>query len=81
MADIQYVGYVILKNHTIFAKLSTHKFSGSLIMNFTSDFRNSKWRTQNGGYNILETQRFSWNIVLQGFWGRWLQIRHRIFGI
>ena len=26
--------------------------------------------------NILETQRFSWNFVLQRFWGHWLRIRH-----
>ena len=38
-------------------------------MNLTSDFQNSKWRTQYGGQNILETQRFSWNFVLRGFWG------------
>ena len=42
--------------------------------NLTSDFRNSKWRTKYGGHNILETQRFSWNLVLQGFWGYWLRI-------
>ena len=67
MADIQYVGHVILKNHTITAKLCTEKFSGWLIMNLTSDFRNSKWRTQYGGHNILGSQRFSHNSVLQGF--------------
>ena len=72
---------VILKNDTITAKLCTSKLSGWLIMNLTSDFRNSKWRTQYGGHNILETQRFSWNLVIQGFWGRWLRIRHQIFGI
>ena len=49
-----------------------HDFRGTLysvafelIMNLTSDFRNSKWRTQYRGHNILQTQRFSWNFVLQ----------------
>ena len=50
----------------ISAKLCTEKLLTSLIMNLTSDFRNSKWRTQYGVHNILETQRFSWNFVLQG---------------
>ena len=27
----------------------------------------------------METQRFSWNFVLQGFWDRWLRIWHRMF--
>ena len=36
-------------------------------MNLTSDFRNSKWRTQYGGHNILESQRFSWNFVPKVF--------------
>ena len=49
-----------------------------MIMHLTSDLQNSKWRTQYGGHNILETQRFAWNFVLRGFWGRWLPIWHRI---
>ena len=61
------------------AKPCTQKLLRWLIMNLTSDFRNSKWRTQYGGHNISETQRFSWNFVLQGFWGRWLRIWHRIY--
>ena len=65
-------------NHTIFAKLCIQKLLGSLIMNLTSDFRNSRWRTKYGGHNILETQWFSWKFVLQGIWGRWLRFWHRI---
>ena len=64
-------------NHTISAKLCTQKLLGSLIMNLISDFRNSKWPTQYSWHNIFETQRFSLNFVLRGFWGCWLRIWHR----
>ena len=64
---------------TIFVELCAPRFLRSLITNLTSDFRNSKWRTQYGRHNILETQWFSRNFVLKGFWDRWLRIWHRIF--
>ena len=55
------------ENATNFVELSIPMFLRSLITNLSSDFRNSKWQTQYGGHNILESRRFSHNSALQGF--------------
>ena len=56
-----------------------HDFRGTLyseafeVADYEFDIGFSKFKMADpiyGGYNILETQRFLWNFVLQGFWGR-----------
>ena len=62
MSDMQF-----WKPHDFRETLYLEAF-GVLIMNLTSDFQNSKWRTQYGGHNILTSDFHSskWRIQYRG---------------
>jgi len=67
MADFPYGRHEILKISQISVKLCIQKFSWLLITNLTMDFRNSKWRIQYGGHEILETSNFRGTLYSEVF--------------